>query len=40
MEELEGICEIGKLMSKGSCHKTRYKKRNINSFVSFLMMTF
>ena len=41
MEELKDVCEIGKLMSEGSCHKTWYKKeKNINSFVSFLMMTF
>ena len=26
MEELKGICEIKKLMSEGSCHKTWYKK--------------
>ena len=28
MEELEGVCEIGKLMSERSCHKTWYKKEN------------
>ena len=26
MEELKGVCEIGKLMSKSSCHKTWYEK--------------
>ena len=26
MEELKGVCEIGKPMSESSCHKTRYKK--------------
>ena len=26
MEDLKGVCEIGKLISEGSCHKTWYKK--------------
>ena len=26
MEQVEGICEIGKLVSEGSCHKAWYKK--------------
>ena len=39
MEKLKGICEIRKLMSEDSCHKTWYKKekRDINSFVNFLI---
>ena len=26
MEQVEGICEIGKLVSEGSCNKAWYKK--------------
>ena len=26
MKELNSVCEIRKLMSEGSCHKTWYKK--------------
>ena len=26
MEQVEGICKIGKPVSKGSCHKAWYKK--------------
>ena len=41
MEKLEGVCESGKLMSEGSCHKTRYKKeKGYTQLLSFLMMTF